>query len=112
MGISGSKRRGGSGSARQARKAHSPIAAGCDCDNGDGAKSGASNGPSSMQFKIPSDYKEGRNVEKQILDAASRCGFTGNNLFAIKLALEEAMINAIKHGNKLDPGKKVYIEAD
>lgn len=31
--------------------------------------------------------------------------------FAIKLALEEAIVNAIKHGNQLDPAKKVIIEA-
>jgi serine/threonine-protein kinase RsbW len=65
-----------------------------------------------MQFEFTSDYAEGRNVEKQILDAAQRCGFAGNTLFAIKLALEEAMINAIKHGNKLDPSKKVYVQAE
>ena len=30
-------------------------------------------------------------------------------LFAIRLALEEALSNAIKHGNKLDPAKTVCV---
>lgn len=32
--------------------------------------------------------------------------------FAIKLALEEAIVNAIKHGNQFDVRKKVYVEAE
>jgi serine/threonine-protein kinase RsbW len=67
--------------------------------------------PGSMQFVIPSDFAEGRVVQKTILDAVERRGFDSDSVFAVKLALEEAMINAIKHGNKLDPGKKVHIEA-
>jgi len=31
-------------------------------------------------------------------------------LFAVRLALEEAVINAIKHGNELDPTKKVRLD--
>jgi serine/threonine-protein kinase RsbW len=31
--------------------------------------------------------------------------------FAIRLALEEGIMNAIKHGNKLDPTKTVHVEA-
>jgi len=38
-------------------------------------------------------------------------GYDSQSAFAIKLALEEALINAIKHGNKLDRSKLVRIEA-
>ncbi len=38
---------------------------------------------------------------------AERIGFDENESFDIKLAVEEALANAIKHGNKLDPDKKV-----
>ena len=31
------------------------------------------------------------------------------DLFCIKLALEEALVNAIKHGNQMDRSKKVHI---
>lgn len=37
--------------------------------------------------------------------------FGDNDIFALRLALEEAVINAIKHGNKLDPAKRVKIDA-
>ena len=62
-------------------------------------------------FTIPSDFAAGRAVQSQILDDVRRHGFKGNCYFAINLALEEAITNAIRHGNKLDPDKKVHVEA-
>src|SRR5206468_12742224 len=38
------------------------------------------------------------------------CDFEDRDIFGIKLALEEALVNAIKHGNRLDGGKKVRIQ--
>ncbi len=64
-----------------------------------------------LKFTIPSDPVFGRDVQQRILDDVEKCGYDEQSQFAIKLALEEAMINAIKHGNKLDPNKKVHIEA-
>ena len=64
-----------------------------------------------VKATINSDFSAGFEVQKQILDAAVRHGFTEQCLFAIKIALEEALVNAIKHGNKLDPRKHVTIEA-
>lgn len=72
-------------------------------------KTGASE--ADVQFVIPSDFAAGREVQKRILDEVTGCGYAADCSFAIKLALEEAMINAIKHGNKFDPQKKVFIEA-
>ena len=68
-------------------------------------------GEGKFHFLIPSEFTEGRTVQKAILDCVHRCGFDPDSAFAIKLALEEAMINAIRHGNKLDPQKKVRIDA-
>jgi len=64
-----------------------------------------------LRFTIRSDFQEGHEVQKRILDDVEKAGFNSTSTFAIKLALEEALINAIKHGNKLDPGKQVVIEA-
>jgi serine/threonine-protein kinase RsbW len=64
----------------------------------------------SLEFSIPSDFASGRDAQKKILDEVADRGFNSQSAFAIKLALEEAMINAIKHGNKLDPKKKVHIK--
>src|SRR5437868_12445483 len=63
-----------------------------------------------LRFEIRSDFAAGRAVQKRIVDGASRLGYDPQSLFAIRLALEEALINAIKHGNKLDPKKHVTVE--
>jgi len=39
-------------------------------------------------------------------------GYCADAVFAVKLALEEALINAVKHGNRDDPAKTVTIEYD
>lgn len=69
--------------------------------------------PANRQFSfvIHSDFEESRVIQDQIMAAVSSASYPDNDVFAIKLALEEAMINAIKHGNKLDPQKRVRIEA-
>ena len=101
MGIAGSNRRGGSSS---------PPPSGRSGANG--RRSGHHRPAASrMTFTIPSDFAAGRNVQQQILDDVQKKGFEGHNFFAINLALEEALTNAIKHGNRLDPRKKVRVEA-
>ena len=64
-----------------------------------------------LVWVIPSDFEAGRGVQKQILDSLQENGFEGSNFFAVNLALEEALTNAIKHGNRLDPNKTVTVEA-
>jgi serine/threonine-protein kinase RsbW len=64
-----------------------------------------------LTFVIPSDFAEGRHVQDRIMQEVERCRYDPDSVFAIKLALEEALINAIKHGNKLDKKKKVKVEA-
>jgi serine/threonine-protein kinase RsbW len=59
---------------------------------------------------IPSDPAEARRVQEEIeclLQAASR--FTDHEVFGIKLAIEEALVNAIKHGNQMDRAKSIRI---
>jgi serine/threonine-protein kinase RsbW len=38
--------------------------------------------------------------------------YSDDDLFAVHLALEEAIVNAVRHGNKQDPAKDVVIEYD
>ena len=47
---------------------------------------------------------------RQILTALEEKGFSQDDTFAVHLALEEAFLNAVKHGNKMDPSKKVTLE--
>ncbi len=64
-----------------------------------------------IRVTIPSNFTAGREVQQRILSAVEACGFTAHSSFAVKLALEEALINAIKHGNKLDTTKQVHVNA-
>jgi serine/threonine-protein kinase RsbW len=59
---------------------------------------------------IASDYADAREVQRLIREEVEKAGFDPDSQFAIKLALEEALINAIKHGNKLDKNKRVQVE--
>jgi serine/threonine-protein kinase RsbW len=64
----------------------------------------------SRSIIIPSNPSELARVEKAIIPILTEKGFSERSLFAIRLGVEEAVINAIKHGNKLDPTKKVKID--
>jgi anti-sigma regulatory factor (Ser/Thr protein kinase) len=58
---------------------------------------------------IPSLPRELNHVEDAILPVLENEGYGERAIFSVKLALEEAVINAIKHGNELDDTKKVTI---
>ena len=58
---------------------------------------------------IPSDLAEVRLVQERIEEALTASTYTEHDIFAIRLALEEALVNAIKHGNQMDPEKRVFI---
>jgi serine/threonine-protein kinase RsbW len=64
----------------------------------------------SVQVAIPSDPSEARNVQALIEQHLRSNQFEDPEIFSIKLALEEALVNAIKHGNQMDRSKKVYIQ--
>ena len=58
---------------------------------------------------IASDPADARRVQDEIEDALKANQFSEKEIFGIRLALEEALVNAIKHGNNLDKTKKVHI---
>ena len=62
-----------------------------------------------VEFVIPSDLNEARQVQDQIEKQLELCHFEDKEIFGIRLALEEAIVNAIKHGNRCDRSKKVQI---
>jgi serine/threonine-protein kinase RsbW len=63
----------------------------------------------SIRVEIPSDSAEARRVQEEIERDLKANEFGEHEIFGIKLALEEALVNAIKHGNQFDRNKKVYI---
>ena len=62
-----------------------------------------------LNVSIASDMAEARRVQLDIERALQQVQFNEHDIFAIKLALEEALVNAIKHGNQMDPAKKVHV---
>jgi serine/threonine-protein kinase RsbW len=65
--------------------------------------------PKPVELTIASDLAEARRVQEEVEQALQTSGYTEHEVFAIKLALEEALVNAIKHGNQMDPDKQVFI---
>ena len=65
--------------------------------------------PSQQEVVIPSDLAEARRIQGEIEQALQAVEFSETEIFAVRLALEEALVNAIKHGNQMDESKKVYI---
>ncbi len=59
---------------------------------------------------IPSELAEVPQVQQTILAAVEQHGYAKDALFAIRLALEEALSNAIRHGNCDDASKTVTVE--
>lgn len=66
--------------------------------------------PISGSEMIESRLSAIRDVYGRIISNLESSGFSEDDIFAVHLALEEAFLNAIKHGNKMDPSKKVKVE--
>lgn len=58
---------------------------------------------------IDSDPCQTESPKQAIIKELERCHFSEDAIFAIKLALEEALMNAVKHGNSGDPSKRVTV---
>jgi len=63
----------------------------------------------SYSIVLESSPVAGVEVCKDILARLGEEGFTEDDRFAVHLAFEEAFANAVKHGNKLDPQKRVTV---
>ncbi len=58
---------------------------------------------------FPSTLDEALKAEQQVLEHVARHDFDEDACFAIRLALDEAISNAIQHGNDGDPAKQVTV---
>ena len=67
--------------------------------------------PHNEQFEvaIPSDYESGQAVVERIMKVVGTSRFSTRDAFAIRLSVDEAVTNAIKHGNRLSPDKTVRV---
>ena len=66
-------------------------------------------GVSAVDLVLASDPAEARAFQEQIEQLLNARSVPDRDIFCIKLALEEALVNAIKHGNQFDRAKKVHI---
>lgn len=61
-------------------------------------------------YRFPTDLKRVKQASKKILGLLSDLKLDSSILFDIKLSFEEALINAMKHGNKNDPRLTVDVD--
>ncbi len=62
-----------------------------------------------QEIEIHSIYAQAKKTEDGIIAAAQTHGYSEEDIFALRLSLEEALSNAIRHGNKQDPKKTITI---
>jgi len=65
--------------------------------------------PWHREIDLPSERGASRRVTEDLLEHLGIHGWPPADIFAVHLAAEEAIVNAIVHGNRLDPAKKVHV---
>ena len=63
----------------------------------------------SVESIIPSNLDHAREIQDLIEKQLQTHQFEEKEIFGIRLALEEAIVNAMKHGNRMDAGKNVRV---
>ncbi len=61
------------------------------------------------EHSIPSEVEAGRDILQELLDQLKQSGWPEHDVFGVHLSAEEALVNAIRHGNRLDPKKAVQV---
>ena len=59
---------------------------------------------------ILSGVDDAQRTHQTLQHAIAQCSYDAGSQFAVRLALEEALSNAFKHGNKNDPDKVVTVD--
>jgi len=65
-----------------------------------------------IEFELPSDISLMNGVLHYLVERVAALGVIKPDRSNLLIALDEAFVNAVKHGNKHDPGKLVRITAD
>ena len=58
---------------------------------------------------IPTDNAAGRGLLDEVLAQLERQHWRQHDVFGVHLAMEEALRNAIQHGNQLDASKRIHV---
>ncbi len=62
-----------------------------------------------FEVVIPNNTAAGQSVQERIIQLLEELRYEERDVFGIRLAIEEALVNAIKHGNQMDPNKTVRV---
>lgn len=65
--------------------------------------------PLSHEYVLPSDFQAAKPVQDGLLALLAELNYHEPAVFAVKLALEEAVTNAIRHGNRSDPSRRIRV---
>ena len=60
------------------------------------------------EYTFPSDMKTAQCLVAEAVNAMRAAGWGHKDVFAVELALEETLSNAVKHGNESNPEKNVH----
>ena len=63
----------------------------------------------SFDQRIPNNTTVGRDLLDQLVEQLSLAGWSDHDVHGVHLAAEEALVNAIKHGNNEDPNTSVHV---
>lgn len=63
----------------------------------------------SISISIPSAQAAGKQVVEQVRQRLEQAEWNPHDVFSVHLAVEEAIVNAIKHGNRHDASKQVRV---
>jgi serine/threonine-protein kinase RsbW len=63
-----------------------------------------------LRRSIPSSTDDGAELMQELMAKLEQCEWIQEHLFGVNLAVEEALVNAIKHGNHEEPDKMVHVE--
>ena len=63
-----------------------------------------------LEESFPSRTTEAKRILESILARLEGENWFPHDIFGVHLALEEALVNAVKHGNRMDEAKSVHVE--
>ena len=61
------------------------------------------------EHRLPSDTQATSIAVADLLEYLQGTGWSDREIFGIHMAVEEALVNAIQHGNQEDPSKSVHV---
>ncbi|OYP37461.1 ATP-binding protein [Rhodopirellula sp. MGV] len=70
----------------------------------------ADNAAWTLRREIPSETTIGSELVEELIAAMTERDWPPADLFRTQLAYQEAIVNAIRHGNRCDPNKTVLVE--